>query len=239
MANSILLLGESGTGKSTSLLPNKELGIKGLNPKETFIINVKGKPLPARGWAKYYTPIDLKKEPKEGNYLASTNPDVIVKVLNYIGANRPDIKNVVLDDYIYILTQSFIGKALETGFQKFSLLAKAGFDVIDAGISMPENKNFIVISHNEENNGKTEMKLLGKLLTEKINIPGMFTYTLSTNVEILNEGKTKYSFATNIMYDDRGILVMAKTPYGVFKDLLIPNDLGLVIEEIDKFNKGE
>ncbi len=46
MSNTSLIMGESGTGKSTS--------IRNLNPKETFIINVLNKPLPFKGYKSNY-----------------------------------------------------------------------------------------------------------------------------------------------------------------------------------------
>ena len=58
-AETILILGESGQGKSTSL--------RNLNPKETFIISTTSKPLPWRGWKKMYTKFDPKNNP-EGNW---------------------------------------------------------------------------------------------------------------------------------------------------------------------------
>ena len=57
MANSVLVIAESGSGKSTS--------IRNLNPKETVIINIANKPLPFKGWKSKYTTLD------------KTNPDVI------------------------------------------------------------------------------------------------------------------------------------------------------------------
>ena len=51
-AETILILGESGMGKSTSL--------RNLNPKETFIISTTSKPLPWRGWKKNYTEFNTK-----------------------------------------------------------------------------------------------------------------------------------------------------------------------------------
>ena len=53
--SSIAIVGKSGTGKSTSYGQFPELGIKGLDPKETVIINVAGKDLPFRGWKKLYS----------------------------------------------------------------------------------------------------------------------------------------------------------------------------------------
>ena len=94
MAEGIIVIGDSGAGKSTSIGGVEELNIKGLDPKETIIINVKNKPLPFRGWKKLYS----GKISEGGNYFASSNSEDIIRVLKYISDNRPEIKNVVLDD---------------------------------------------------------------------------------------------------------------------------------------------
>lgn len=94
MAVGIIVAGDSGSGKSTSIGKIDELGIIGLDPKETVIINVKNKPLPFRGWKSQYG----GKISEGGNYYASSNSEEIIRVMNYISMNRPEIKNVVLDD---------------------------------------------------------------------------------------------------------------------------------------------
>ena len=77
---SIAVVGKSGTGKSTSYGQFPELGIKGLNPKETVVINVSGKDLPFRGWKKLYT----GKVSEGGNYFESSDAVQIAKVIDYI-----------------------------------------------------------------------------------------------------------------------------------------------------------
>jgi ABC-type phosphate/phosphonate transport system ATPase subunit len=54
MANAIAVVGDTGTGKSSSIMPDETLGLIGLNPAETFIINVKDKPLPMRGFKRHH-----------------------------------------------------------------------------------------------------------------------------------------------------------------------------------------
>ena len=115
MANAIAVVGESGSGKSTSLNKKKKISITGLNPSQTFIINVKGKPLPIKGWKKLYKEIDITKPPTEGNYLATTDSSLIVKTLQFINQNRTDIKNVVLEDSQYVMSEEFMINALKTG----------------------------------------------------------------------------------------------------------------------------
>ena len=98
MAKAIAIVGDTGTGKTSSIMPFEEGGIIGLDPKETFIINIKDKPLPMRGWQGKYIPIKPGVAPTEGNYFASADAQEIIKVISYVGSNRPDIKNIVLDD---------------------------------------------------------------------------------------------------------------------------------------------
>lgn len=239
MANAIAIVGDSGSGKSTSIGQIPELGIRGLDPEKTFIINVKGKPLPMKGWKSKYKPIDLTKPPKEGNYLATVDSTLIIKTIAYINAERPDITNVVLDDFIYIMSDSFMSKALQSGFDKFNVLGKNAYDVINSGINMSEDKNFILMTHDDEENGKAKMKFLGRLLEDKVNPIGMFTVVLFATTITTPQNGTSYHFITNKHMDNRGILIPAKSPIGMFKDKLIPNDMGYIIEQVDNYYKGE
>lgn len=238
MAKSIAIVGDSGSGKSTSMAQMPELGVIGLNPKETFIINIKGKDLPFRGWKKKYLPVPAGGPPSEGNYLASTDPDLIVKVIQFVGQNRPDIKNVVVDDGQYVMGQEFMDNANKTGFEKFTKIAKHMFDVINAGITMPGDKVFFLLTHSDEDNGMLKMKTIGKLLDEKIVLAGLFTYVLFTVVKNTPKG-VEYKFATNRTQDDRYMQVPAKSPIGVFEEILIPNDLGYVLERIEEYENSE
>jgi hypothetical protein len=117
MANGVVVVTESGFGKTTSLGNIPELGILGLKPEETFLINVKGKPLPFRGWKKFYKSIPAISvgPPKVGNYLATSNPYDIIKVMQYVSANRKDIKHLVIDDYQYLMSEEFMANALKAG----------------------------------------------------------------------------------------------------------------------------
>lgn len=88
MANLIAVVGQSGSGKSSS--------IRTLNPAETFIINVASKPLPFKGWRSKYT-VWNKANPG-GNFINTSDVSVIASILNYISAKRPEIKNVIVED---------------------------------------------------------------------------------------------------------------------------------------------
>jgi len=117
MGKSTLIIGESGTGKSTS--------VETLNPEETFIINVQSKDLPFKGFYKGYKETDISNgPPKEGNLLSSSDPGTIVKVVKYIATDRPDIKNIVIDDWQYVAATEFMNKAEQKGYDKFTSIGK-------------------------------------------------------------------------------------------------------------------
>lgn len=100
MANCVIILGKSGTGKSTS--------IKGLDPKETVIINTLKKRLPFKGSNSMYN--------TENKNLF--NIDDYTSVINYltnISQKATYVKNVVLDDSIYIMRKEYFKRAKETG----------------------------------------------------------------------------------------------------------------------------
>jgi hypothetical protein len=239
MANAVAVVTESGFGKTTSLGQIPELGIEGLNPKETFLINVKSKPLPFRGWKNYYIPVDITKGPPvTGNYLGSSNPYDVIKVMQYVSANRPDIKNLVVDDYQYLMSEEYMANALKSGFDKFNKLAKNAYDVINTGISAREDINFFLLTHAEaiENNFETtyKIKTIGKMLDSKVTLEGLFTIVLyGKQTWDEKERKVTKQFVTN--FDGQ---FPAKSPVGMFPETYILNDLGKVAKAIHHYNHG-
>ena len=85
MATGILIIAESGAGKSTS--------IEKLDPKETFIINVARKELPFKGAEKLY---NLESK----NYMEVDDINQITELLQQISEKAPHIKNIIMDDEI-------------------------------------------------------------------------------------------------------------------------------------------
>lgn len=88
MAELIGIAGNSGSGKTTS--------VKDLNPKETFIISVLGKPLPFRGFKKNYPPLKIVDKSYVGNFFTSNKVDNIIKIFGIINKSRPEIKQLLL-----------------------------------------------------------------------------------------------------------------------------------------------
>lgn len=229
-AETIAIVGESGTGKSTSL--------RNLNPEETFIISTTGKPLPFRAWKKKYIPIKIEGKNVSGNYYVSSKWDQILKILQIIDKMMPQIKQVIIDDFQYVLSYEFVDRATEVGYTKFSELAQHAMEILRYSEKMREDCKMIFLTHSEnvgDNvNPKYVIKTVGKLLSEKVTLEGLFTYIFFTKVSEGDSGRMEYKLITN----NDGSCV-AKTSLGMFEDLEIDNDLDEIIKVIDAYNEGE
>lgn len=229
-AETIAIVGESGTGKSTSL--------RNLNPEETFIISTTGKPLPFRAWKKKYIPIKIEGKNVSGNYYVSSKWDQILKILQIIDKMMPQIKQVIIDDFQYVLSYEFVDRATEVGYTKFSELAQHAMEILRYSEKMREDCKMIFLTHSEnvgDNvNPKFVIKTVGKLLSEKVTLEGLFTYIFFTKVSEGDSGRMEYKLITN----NDGTCV-AKTSLGMFEDLEIDNDLNEIIHVIDAYNEGE
>lgn len=229
-AKTIAIVGESGTGKSTSL--------RNVNPETTFIISTTGKPLPFRAWKKKYIPIKIEGKNVSGNYYVSSKWDQILKILQIIDKMMPHIKQVIIDDFQYVLSYEFVDRATEVGYTKFSELAQHAMEILRYSEKMREDCKMIFLTHSEnvgDNvNPKYVIKTVGKLLSEKVTLEGLFTYIFFTKVSEGDSGRMEYKLITN----NDGTCV-AKTSFGMFEDLEIDNDLNEIIHVIDAYNEGE
>lgn len=229
-AETIAIVGESGTGKSTSL--------RNLNPEETFIISTTGKPLPFRGWKKKYTPIKIEGTTISGNYFTSSKWDQIMKILQIVDKKMPHIKQIIVDDFQYVLSYEFVDRATEVGYTKFTELAQHAMEILRYAEKMRDDCKMIFLTHSENvgdaMNPKYVIKTVGKLLAEKVTLEGLFTYIFFTRVNEGTDGRMEYKLLTN----SDGTCV-AKTSLGMFKEMEIDNDLNEIIKVIDEYNEGE
>lgn len=228
--NTICIYGESGTGKTTSL--------RNMNPDTTFIISTTGKPLSFRGWKKKYIPLKIDDKTKEitGNYYVSSNWEKILKILKTINTKLPNIKTVVLDDAQYIMSYEFVDRATEVGYSRFSEIAQHMMEILRYSEKMREDCTMVFLTHSDnvgtEVDPKYVIKTIGKLLSEKVTLEGLFTYIFFTKVEEGTNGKMEYKLVTN---NDGKCL--AKTPMEMFNELEIDNDLNNILEVIKEYNE--
>lgn len=222
MSNAILIIGESGAGKSSSG--------ESLDPKETFWLNVTGKDLPFRGFKKNYIP--FTKENPKGNYLCSSDPETILKTLNYISANRPDIKQAITDDFQYVMSFEFMARTKEKGYDKFNDIGGNAFNILQKARTLREDLSVIILTHCEKDrDGFIKMKTIGKLLDEKITPEGLFTVVLMADTIKDDNDKIKHIFRTHT--DGNSVI---KSPKGMFETDTIDNDLKYVLEKVNEYN---
>jgi len=226
----LCIYGESGTGKTTSL--------RNMNPETTFIISTTGKPLSFKGWKKKYIPFKIDKETKEisGNYYISSNSEQILKILKIINSKLLNIKTVVIDDMQYIMSYEFVDRATEVGYSRFSEIAQHMMEILRYSEQMREDCTMCFLTHADnvgtEIDPKYVIKTIGKLLSEKVTLEGLFTYIFFTKVEEGDDGKMQYKLVTN---NDGKCL--AKTPMGMFEELEIDNDLNEILKVIKEYNE--
>lgn len=206
MSIATLILGESGTGKSTSL--------RNLDPTKTLLIQSIGKPLPFR--AKEWQLIT--KDNLTGSIFICDNAETICKAIA-----RTDREIIIIDDYQYIMANEFMRRAKEKGYDKFTDIGERAWAVFNQALNLPMNKRVYILAHTETDPfGKTKIKTIGKMLDEKITLEGMVTICLRTHV---NDGQ--YQFSTQNNGSDT-----VKSPMGLFETQFIDNDLKLVDDKI-------
>lgn len=197
MAIKTLICGLSGTGKSTSAR----------NLKEAAVVNPVNKPLPFKNNFEMLNGV--------------TDADEIVKFMK-----NTDKKIIIVDDFQYLLSIPFMNRIKETGWDKYNDFAFNYYEVIKVCNHLPEDVTVYFMTHTETLEDGTEtVKLIGKLLREKICIEGLFTIVLKT---LVNDGK--YYFLTQNNGRDN-----VKSPMGMFNSYAIDNDLAYVDAKIRSY----
>ena len=163
----ILLIGKSGSGKSTSL--------RNFTKDEVAVVNVLGKPLPFKS--------DIKA-PKLDDY--ST-------ILGQIKLTTK--KTIVIDDANYLITNEFMAKTNVKGFDKYNEMGNNFFNLINGIKNIEGGKTVYLIMHEDtDDEGNVKPKTIGKLLDDKVNIQGMFTICIRAMFE---GGKYIFKLKTN------------------------------------------
>lgn len=147
----VLVIGESGSGKSTSL--------RNFEPEDISVFNVAGKKLPFK-----------KKLP----VMTTSNYKQIMG-----GLAKGTKKTYVIDDSQYLLAFEMFDRAKETGYNKFTDLALNFYNLIQFVIrQLPDDTIVFFLHHTEQVEGRTKAKTIGKMLDEKLTVEGLFSIVL-------------------------------------------------------------
>ena len=179
----VMILGESGSGKSSSM--------RNFTPNEIGIINVGKKPLPFRSQIKPF------------------NSDNYTKIVDVM--QNAKVKSIVIDDCQYLMANEFMRNAKVTGYQKFTDIALNFWSLVQIVIDqLPDDVIVYFLGHIERDaNGNEKFKTIGKMLDEKITIEGLFTIVLKT---VVSDGKYQFSTQTNGMDTVKSPLGMFTEP---------------------------
>lgn len=198
----VLVIGESGTGKSTSL--------RNCDPATTAVVNPVGKPLPFK------------------NHFDMLNNETDArKICKWMHAQAAAGKKLIaVDDFQYILAVPYMHRIQENGWDKWNDFGSNYFEILEVCKDLPDDVVVVYYSHMETlENGLTTIKLLGKMLREKITIEGLFTVVLRTGVN-----EAKYYFYTQNSGKDT-----VKSPLGMFPAYAIDNDINYVADKLRNY----
>ncbi len=149
----VLILGESGSGKSTSL--------RNFKKDELAVYNVAGKPLPFRNGAQLHRADNATYEIILGNMA------------------KKRFKCYVIDDSQYLLCFELFNRSGETGYTKFTEMAMHFYNLIQFVITqMPPDCIVYFLHHTEAVDGRLKAKTIGKMLDEKLTVEGLFSIVL-------------------------------------------------------------
>lgn len=222
MARYILIEGNPGTGKSTSL--------KGLDPETTVMLQPNTKDLPFKGARKMYS------KDKKNMFFVKNLPH-LREYIQKINAGSK-IKTIVVEDFTHLLGQRVLEDTNIGGFSKWNKLAVDAFEsVVGIERDLRDDLYVLLIAHtttvmNSEGESETFMLTPGKLLDNLIKIPSYFTYVFHSIV-YENSGKIHYKFLTNRDGTGRE----AKSPEGCL-ELLEDNDMAKIISKIDDYQNS-
>lgn len=211
----ILIMGESGSGKTTSM--------RGLDPKTTMYIDCDKKGLAWKGWKSQYNT-------ESKNYFACDDPDIVLTLLKRV--NREDqfqhVTVCVIDTLNGMMVADEMRRSKEKGYDKWQDLAFSVYSIVDYALTVRENLTVIFTAHSQtdhDENGYlfTRTKTSGKKL-DKIVLESKFP------VVLLAKGDNgQYVFETHANHST------AKTPLGAFETNQIPNDITAVLEALKEY----
>ena len=251
---SFLVCGYPGSGKSTSIFPNKSLGIKGLDPTKTMFINCAGdgKRILYPNWREVF---QADKKPSEGGrYYADLNPSNIVKLVKYVLENRPDIKYIIIDDANLVMGMTVLGSTKKMERDDWATMAKNTFpmfNLVNDPLLKARPDVFLIFTMHlmakdtyKESLGdiapgatKHVLATAGQMINNNVPIASMFDIILTANTKfdpVKNE--VRYFFETKPFEN-----TPSRSPHGMFDEYftspgIMPNDMGKVVDAICKFD---
>lgn len=214
MSKVICIMGESGSGKTTSM--------RNLDPEITCYIDCDKKGLSWKGWKEQYN-----KDKK--NYLKTDEQNEIMTVLKWLNQKEGfKFKTVIIDTINGIMVADEMRRSKEKNYDKWQDLAQAIYDIVDFALKARDDLTIIFTAHTQTERDEsgyqfTRIKTSGKKL-DKIVLESKFTTVLLAKVV-----GGKYLFETQARNST------AKSPMGAFDEFEIENDITKVIKALEEY----
>ena len=169
MGNLVMVLGKSGSGKSTSL--------RNFSPDAVGVFSVAGKRLPFRSELPVVQHADY------------------ARIADVMAANRR--RAYVIDDATYLMQFDNFARAKETGYGKFTDMAVAFQQLLRSASWTDEDTNVYFLMHPDlDEQGREKPKTIGRMLDEKLCVEGLFPIVIDARVIQGDDGRPKHVFIT-------------------------------------------
>lgn len=213
MSRVICIMGDSGSGKTTSM--------RNLDSKQTYYIDCDKKGLSWRGWRDQYSETNK-------NYLKNDDVKIVQQYIKRIAEACPQIKAIVVDTINGLMIADEMRRSKEKGYDKWVDLASCVWDLVCQAHEYRDDLTIIFTAHTQverDDSGYTftRIKTSGKKL-DKIVLESKFTTVLLSKCT-----GGKYVFETHANNST------AKTPMGAFEESEIDNDITNVLEVLKEF----
>jgi len=215
MAKVIGIMGESGSGKTTSM--------RNLDPNTTYYIDCDKKGLSWKGWREQYAE-------KKLNYWKTDFVETVDELFDKINSEEKfkKIKVIVVDTLNGLMVADEVRRMKEKGYDKWMDLAQCVWGLLDKAQGLRDDLTVIFVCHSQtqkEDDGYTftRIKTSGKKL-DKLSIETKLTTVLYATVHDGN-----YVFQTHANNST------AKTPLGAFEEDEVPNDIVTVLEALKDY----
>ena len=214
MSRAIVVMGESGSGKTTAM--------RTLKPEETYYIDCDGKGLSWKGWRNQYSA-------EKKNYYRTTVQDVILKLMHSINDKAPHIHNIVIDTINSVMIADERRRMNEKNFDKWADLAWSVYDICVMASELREDLNVIVLAHVQTEVDDNTGERFTRILTngKKLNKIGLEKYF--TTVFLCKKSGDTYVFETQTNKST------CKTPMGAFDEKEIPNDMQAALDVLKDY----
>lgn len=214
MSRLICIMGESGSGKTTSM--------RTLDPAITYYIDSDGKGLAWKGWRSQYGT-------EKRNYVVSRDIPSIRDLIVNISQKKPETKIIVIDTLNTCMVDKEVKGMKENGYGKWIDLTQFVWDCIETAGQQRDDLTIIFVMHSETIRDDfgytfTRIKTNGRKL-EKIIPESLFGTVLLA----------KKTYDGRYVFETQSKNSTAKSPMGAFDSFEIDNDMGAVIKALEEY----